>query len=301
MGPLASLLYKASVTFRGDYWTAGWNMTTSNPIFGVGVDNYGDWYRRARDDQALILPGPETVTNAAHNVPFDVLASGGWPLFICYLMIIAISFYSIVRVTLRKKAYDPVFVAMTTAWAGYQLQSVISINQIGLAIWGWLFSGAVIAYEIATREQVQEQSGKENKARRVATKAKQKDLLLSPALLAVIGAVVGGLIASPPYSADSKWRTALGSSNANQLESSLQAGYLNPENSYRYANAVSIFEQNKLYDLAYKYGKIAVEFNPDHFDSWRLLYSLSKSTPEDKATALANMKRLDPLNESIVG
>ena len=301
IGPLTKFIYKTSVSLRGEYWQAGWNMAADHPLTGIGFDTYGDWYRRARDDQALILPGPETVTNAAHNVPFDVLASGGWPLFICYLMIIAISFYSIVRVTLRKKAYDPVFVAMTTAWAGYQLQSVISINQIGLAIWGWLFSGAVIAYEIATREEVQEQSGKENKVRRVATKAKQKDLLLSPALLAVIGAVVGGLIASPPYSADSKWRTALGSSNANQLESSLQAGYLNPENSYRYANAVSIFEQNKLYDLAYKYGKIAVEFNPDHFDSWRLFYSLSKSTPEDKAAALANMKRLDPLNETIVG
>jgi len=47
-GPLASLLYKDSVTYRGDYWRAGWKMTVDNPIFGVGLDSYGDWYRRSR-------------------------------------------------------------------------------------------------------------------------------------------------------------------------------------------------------------------------------------------------------------
>ncbi len=41
-GPLASLLYKDSVTYRGDYWRAGWKMTVDNPIFGVGLDSYGD-------------------------------------------------------------------------------------------------------------------------------------------------------------------------------------------------------------------------------------------------------------------
>ena len=301
IGPLTKYIYKTSVSLRGEYWQAGWNMASDHPLTGIGFDTYGDWYRRARDDQALILPGPDTVTNAAHNVPFDVLASGGWPLFISYLIVIAITLVAVIKVTLRKKAYDPVFVAMTTAWAGYQLQSVISINQIGLAIWGWLFSGALVAYEIATREAVTAPATNERKDRRVVSKKNQRDLLLSPALLVVIGGVIGGLIASPPYAADSKWRTALGSSNANLLESALQVEFLNPATSYKYANAVAIFEQNKLYDLAYKYGKIAVEFNPDHFDSWKLLQSLSKSTPEDRAAALANMKRLDPLNETITG
>ena len=73
-GPLTGLIYKTSVSLRGEYWQAGWNMASQFPLTGVGMDSYGDWYRRARDDQALILPGPETVTNAAHNNPFDLLA-----------------------------------------------------------------------------------------------------------------------------------------------------------------------------------------------------------------------------------
>jgi O-antigen ligase len=57
-GPLASLLYKDSVTYRGDYWQAGWNMTVDHPIFGVGMDSYGDWYRRSRTLAATLRRGP---------------------------------------------------------------------------------------------------------------------------------------------------------------------------------------------------------------------------------------------------
>ena len=59
-GPLASILYKDSVTYRGDYWRAGWNMTINHPIFGVGMDTYGDWYRRSRTLAATLRRGPDT-------------------------------------------------------------------------------------------------------------------------------------------------------------------------------------------------------------------------------------------------
>jgi O-antigen ligase len=73
-GPLASLLYKDSVTYRGDYWRAGWKMTVDNPIFGVGLDSYGDWYRRSRTIEATLRRGPEVTSNAAHNVFLDISA-----------------------------------------------------------------------------------------------------------------------------------------------------------------------------------------------------------------------------------
>jgi O-antigen ligase len=301
-GPLAKYIYKTSVSLRGEYWQAGWNMGTDHPLTGVGFDTYGDWYRRARDTQALILPGPNTTTNAAHNVPFDVFAFGGWPLFIPYLGILALSVIAILKVTARNRAYDPIFVTLTTAWVCYQLQSVISINQIGLAIWGWLFGGALIAYEIATRPKPFEESEKvqpdKGPKSRVAKK-KQPETIFSSTLVAGVGAVVGLLIAVPPYSGDAKWRSAIASQNVEQVEAALVSSYLNPMNSYKYANAVQLLEGSKLYDLALKYAKIAVEFNPNHFDSWRLLYFIVNSTPEDKALALDNMKRLDPNNPDV--
>jgi hypothetical protein len=304
IGPLTQFIYKTSVSLRGQYWLAGWNMGSDHPLTGVGFDSYGDWFRRARDAQALILPGPNTVTNAAHNVPFDVFAFGGWPLFIPYLFILLFTIIAIAKVTLRTRAYDGIFVTLTTAWICYQLQSIISINQIGLAIWGWLFGGALIAYEIVTRpksvgagEKVQPEKGQKP---RVATK-KQSEIIFSSTLVAGVGAVIGLLIAVPPYSGDAKWRSAISSQNVQQVEAALVPSYLNPMNSFKYASAVQLLEGSKLHDLALKYAKIAVEFNPNHFDSWKVLYFITASSPEDKALALENMKRLDPKNPNVLG
>jgi len=304
IGPLTKYIYKTSVSLRGEYWQAGWNMGSEHPLTGVGFDTYGDWYRRLRDTQALILPGPNTTTNTAHNVPFDVFAFGGWPLFVIYLGILALSVIAIIKVTLRTRKYDAVFVTITTAWACYQLQSIISINQIGLAVWGWLFGGALIAYEIATRpkrdsESAETAKGKVTQGRSV--KAKQSEAIFSSTLLAGIGAVIGLLLAAPPYSADAKWRSALASQNVQKVEEALVSGYLNPQNSYKYTNAVQLLESSKLFDLAYKYALIGVEFNPNNFDSWKVLYLITNSTAEDKARALENMKRLDPNNPNVLG
>ena len=304
IGPLTKYIYKTSVSLRGEYWQAGWNMGSQHPLTGVGFDTYGDWYRRLRDTQALVLPGPNITTNTAHNVPFDVFAFGGWPLFITYLAIITLSIIAIVKVTLRAKQYDAIFVTLTTAWTCYQLQSIISINQIGLAVWGWLFGGALIAYEIATRPKkdlVTKETVQGGSRAGRSVKSKQNETIFSSTLLAAIGAVVGLLIAAPPYSADAKWRSALASQNVQKVEEALVPGYLNPMNSSKYANAVQVLESSKLYDLAHKYALIAVDFNPDNFDSWRVLYLITNSTATDKARAMENMKRLDPNNPNVLG
>jgi hypothetical protein len=262
------------------------------------MDSYGDWYRLLRRDSALVVPGTNTVTNAAHNVFLDLLAYGGWPLFISYIAMIIIALVSIVKVVARNKSYDWVFVSLAVSWFCYQVQALISINQIGLAIWGWLLTGAVIAYEISTRDQSKGIEQKNSSPKKKQTNYKGE--IFSPQLIAALGLVVGGILAVPPLSADMKWRSALISGSVETVEAALQPSYLNPANVNKYLQAVQLFESNKLPDYAYKYAKIAVEFNPKSFDSWKLLYYVSKSTSADKDLALKNMKLLDPKNPNLL-
>jgi hypothetical protein len=297
-GPLTDLIYKTSVSLRGEYWSAGINMGREFPLTGVGMDAYGDWYRTLRRDSALILPGPGTVTNTAHNVNLDLFAFGGWPLFLAYITIIALALISIIKVIVRSKQYNWVSVSLAVGWICYQVQALISINQIGLAIWGWLFSGAVIAYEISTRESVAVSDDKKGGPRRFKSGYQGENF--SPQLLTSIGLVIGSLLSVPPMSADMKWRNALQSGNVQIVEAALVPSYLNPENTNKYFQAIQLFESNQLPDYAYKYAKIAVEFNPNAFDAWKLLYYISKSTQEDKDLALQNMKRLDPKNPNVL-
>ena len=292
-GPLASIIYKTSVSLRGQYWAAGIEMGKAHPLTGVGMDSYGNYYRVARSEYAAtVLPGPKTITNAAHNVVIDIFAYGGFPLLISYVAILAIGVWAILCVTLRNRAYDGTFVALATTWLAYQLQSIISINQVGLAIWGWVLVGALVAYEYSTRPRPE--SVEKSKA------VKQKELVFSPQLVGGIGVVIGALIAVPPMSADMKYKAALKAQNVQQVEAALTPSYLAPRDSARLAQAVILFENSKLPDLAYKYAQEAVAFSPDYFDAWRVLYSLSKATPEDKELALANMKRLDPKNSDVL-
>jgi hypothetical protein len=237
--------------------------------------------------------------NAVHNVPLDFFAFGGWPSLICYLGLILAAIVSMTRVVARTKEFDPIFVSLSVAWVGYQVQSIISINQIGLAVWGWLLGGALLAYEKSTRQQTAPSLG--SVKIRKSTKNKDSGITTIATPISILGIAMGVVIALPPMSADSTWRSAQVSQNAIQLEKSLEISYFNPANTNKFLTTVQIFEQNQLFDQAHRIALRGVEWNPESFELWKVLYLINKSTTDEKELALTNMKRLDPLNPNPTG
>lgn len=296
VGPLTEYIYKRSVSLRGQYWLSGWNAGESHPFTGVGMDALGDWYRRTRDIHALEMPGVNTIVNAAHNVPLDMFAFGGWPLFISYLSIVLIAGIAILKVTLRKKDYDPVFVALTVGWVGYQVQSIISINQIGLAIWGWLLSGAVIAFEYSTRtaSDIESSVSPSKKARNTQPGYSPKLILTASAT-----SILGLLISLPPLTSDTQWNKAQRLQSVQAIEKSMKESYFNPHNSVKFSTNIQGLENSGFPDLAHKYTLQAIAWNPDEFTFWQILYLIKNSTGEERDLAVSNLKRLDPLNPDV--
>jgi O-antigen ligase len=296
-GPL-SFLYKKSVSLRGTYWKSGLEMGLTHPFTGVGMDSYGDWYRRARPANALVdMPGVNTTSNVAHNVFVDMFASGGFPLFISYFAIIVIGVIAITRFIRNQRSYDGVFVAISSAWLCYQIQSLISINQVGLVIWGWLFTGLLVSYS----NRAAKSDLKETPSKKVPTfqgKRNHDESFFSNNLIAGLGLLVGVFIAFPPLSADVKWFNATKSRNLQQVEEALSPTYMNPLGSFRFAEGVNLLDSSNLPEYAYRFAKDAVKFNPEYFDAWKQLYFLSSSQKE-KEIALTNMKRLDPKNPDV--
>ena len=238
-GPLSSLIYKRSVSLRGSYWQTAIDMGLDHPFTGVGMDSFGTYYRKYRSlNAATVMPGPDTITNAAHNVFLDFFAYGGFPLLMAYLAIIFFAGRAIFRITLRNRSYDPIFVTLAVIWICYQVQSIISINQIGLAIWGWLLSGLLVSYEIVTRKTEQDKPTPHS-----VSKKKQKvrnEPVVPVGLIASIGMAVGFILAIPPFTADYKYLHAVNSTNLENLESALKPGYLNPSNIIKYADAYNV-------------------------------------------------------------
>jgi len=291
-GPLGPLLFKDSVTYRGDYWRAGWNMTLSHPFFGVGMDGYGDWYRRGRTVTATLRTTPDRVSDAAHNVYLDISSNGGFPLLLVYILIMLLVAISAVKVLRRNTSFDPVFLGLFAGWVAFQSQSIISINQIGLAIWGWVLSGLIIGYEINTRNVVvAETIVKKGKAVGKPTQSSAGSVLAI-----FVAFVVGLLVGMPPYLASAKYKSALETSNPTVIQ---EAAYIWPLDSSRMVQVAMTLNDNKLESQGLKIALDAVVQFPDDYGSWAALNGMNRATAEQKAQALAQMKRLDPHNPNL--
>ena len=151
IGPLAKYIFKTSVTYRGYYWSAGIKMFKSHPLTGVGLNSYGDWYRFVRTAQTVKAAGPDDTSNAAHNVFIDFAATGGLPFLLAFFGIVIVTLISVFKFLKRHRGFDSTFFALFGAWLLYLIQAIVSIDQIGLAIWGWVLAGCLISYEFLDR------------------------------------------------------------------------------------------------------------------------------------------------------
>jgi O-antigen ligase len=290
-GPMASLLYKDSVTYRGDYWRAGWKMTVENPIFGVGLDSYGDWYRRSRTIDATLRRGADMTSNAAHNVFLDFSSYGGFPLVLLYLTLMVLVFVSAIKVIKRSQTFNAGFVGLLAGWLAFQAQSIISINQIGLALWGWVLSGLIIGFEINTRNYEVIEGKKQRK-----NGGKQTNKPNMTSLSMFVGLIAGILVSSPPYLASANFKSALESTNSFKVKESATSW---PQEPTRLLQTTKIFLANNLEVDALEITLLATRKFPDNFDVWATLYTIKSASEKQKSQALAQMKRLDPLNPDL--
>ena len=296
-GPLAALLYKASVTYRGDYWHAGWTMSVEHPLFGVGLDSYGDWYRRTRTLEATVRRGPEVTSNAAHNVLLDFSSNGGFPLVIIYLALMVLVAISAIKVLKRSTGFNPAIAGLIAVWIAYQAQSIISLNQLGLAVWGWIISGLIIGYEINTRAGGVPQEAKPVAGKgRNAKKSIKEDVSAKTLLSMVAGGVVGLLVGLPPFVASAQFKSAFATNDAAKVE---KAASVWPYEALRYGQVALALQGSKLDAQAQRVVDQGLVKFPNEFGLWALAAKLSTATPEQIAEALIQMKRLDPNNPEL--
>lgn len=278
--PWSSILYKESVSFRGDFWRAGWQISLDNPVFGVGFDGYRDQYRFYRD-QTATNRDPMVMVDSAHNVFLDILSGAGFPLLVIYLLLISYTLFSAVKVIRRMNSFDPLFAGILGCWLAYLAQSLISINQIALAVWGWVLMGAIIGYEINTRVTDSKFNIQSNK---------------SSIRAVVIGAIVGTIIVAPTFVADVQFRSTVKSGDVMKIQQSVEKW---PQSVIRMSLAAKILREGGFPDQALDISTQAVAKFPGNFEAWQELVLNPKVSESLKAKALLVMKQLDPLNPNL--
>lgn len=300
-GPLAQFVFAPSVVFRADYWHAGFKITMNNPIFGIGLDSYGDYYRQYRGLLSTVRTIPERTANTAHNIFLDLSSGGGVFLLSSYLALLFISLKACLKTFRRLKTYDSAFAAIFSVLVGYQIQAFISIAQIGVSIWGWVFMGAAIGYERLTRGR---EANEEFKAGANAKHENKRDIkksssaLLTPgsALASFAGFLLGVLVALPPVLTDAAFRSAYQKGDLVKMSEAVQ---LTGSSAYLVGLALENAAQNGNQVIGDPLNQILTEKYPRDMYGWRVKYAKPWSTPQERAEAVLKMRELDPFNPEI--
>lgn len=290
-GPLSGFLYQASVTYRGDYWRAGWNMALDNPIFGVGLDAYGDNYRRYRTLEATLRRGPDVISDAAHNVFIDLAANGGFVLLAIYCGFLILALKKIVAY-IKSGSRDLNFEGVIAIWIAFLAQSIISINQIGLAVWGWAFTGLIIGWRNNLKDTEPKTSSKKASSSLITSDSLDPKTLI----IAILGMALGLVLSAPPLIASANVKSAL---TTTQLTKILDAERKWPRDPSRSNQLARILVANSLNKEALNIATLSTSQFKGNFESWKVLSEIPGVPADRKRVAIQQMKILDPLNPTL--
>jgi len=143
VGPLASNLYQGTLRNRLDYWHAAINMFKDNPIFGVGIDRFGEYYREYAI-QNQVVQGQ--ITDNAHSVYLQILATGGLITFIPYILTIGFITFIGFQAMLQSSGITKLRIAgIFGIWLGTVAVNIVAIDNLGVAVWFWITGGVLLA------------------------------------------------------------------------------------------------------------------------------------------------------------
>ena len=306
-GPLSGFLNPNLNSFKDRYyhWVAGIKMLQNHLFFGVGIDSFGDYYRKYRVIEAITLRGnASSGTNNAHNTIVQIGATGGLVLLIPYLLLICFTAYR--GFIALKNSKDKLLTSgVFSIWVAFQVQSLVSIDQIGLVVWGWASAGCLIAISYYEENNQLPKSPKEiNKKRNP-----QSETLFSKWTTVVAGiSILPTVLLSPMIFGEYAFRNkivALVNSNTDDSlmlnSSELFSDAIHIKNPELRLYALQYLLQTKNKDLSLKLAKSTVSEFPNSFEAWDALARIYE-TDGDRENAVSARKRsifLDPLNEDL--
>lgn len=285
-GPFAKFIFESSIEDRGYCMTAALRIINESPLIGHGFDSYADWYHRVRSVSSIQLKGIDGYCDTAHNVLLDLTVNGGILLLISYLAINLITLKSIVSLLRNFNSSQTICLPLILMWISYQIQSLISINQVGLAALGWILSGAIIGFDKHSNSEIFKNELNTFKAKRYSSLKLKASMFL--------GSILGFLIIFPALKNSSNFLDALRNSNAEDLNISANAF---PESAWLLNYAIASQIQTGNFKLAEVNLERASVIFPDNYLVWRQYLMLPNTSPQIESKAKAQLERLNPLAE----
>jgi len=283
MGPLSGYLYKVSIQSRGDFWRSAFTTANDNPIFGVGLDSFGDYSLKYRDQIAANHSFAEYTDNA-HNFFLEHAATGGYPSAILNLLIVISVLFAFIIIQRDIKKFDVTIVSLFSAWAAFQMTTVISPGNLVTMHWNAIISGAIIGItKSVSPTQVSMPKVSENKVKN-----------LSPVNL--VFCIIALVIMFPVFNVDRIQLTGMQTGDANLV---MRATTSYPEATVRYSLIGKELLDSGLTQQSLELARSGVEFNPHSAGLWALILVNPNAPMSERLEAKERILELDPLNVEV--
>ena len=227
--------------------------------------------------------------NAAHNVYLDFSSNGGFPFLLLNLILVGLVLYSFLTMVRRAEKLNPYYIIGFSIWVAFQAQLLISINQIGNAVWGWALGGILLGYSYFTGEESLSDKSEKNSKKQ---KAKKNEALPASDLLRLIGgAVLALVIAFPYWSSAVNFQSAVESQTIERIE---QAAIQQPFDLVRMVGSARVLKDNANVEKARVILNLTVQTFPDSYAAWQELSKLPDTPVAKMKVIKAELLRLDP-------
>jgi O-antigen ligase len=296
IGPLA-MLRQETVIYRRDYWFAGINMTKENWLNGVGIDTYGDYYQQYRDLDAVVRTGPQRVTNTAHNIFLDVSSGAGLLAGLSFLAIFAITF-RVILTMFKTGNFTSTDLAIAGIFIGFVIFCLISINQIGVGVWGFIFMGYLQGWR--GRQNTDGMSESQNVMRRNAKRGVGEDTFRAfSGLITILFGLSGFILSLTPNITDARMLSAVKSENFEVMLDVVSSGSASQAHKEKYIN----FMLQRGRDAeAYEFALKTLELNQRNELALRVIGSYEGAPKNLRAASLEQLIKQDPNNlDSVKG
>jgi O-antigen ligase len=285
-GVLGGFLEKSTLAIRIEYWRTAISALQDNLLFGVGIDGFSDVFRYYRDEKTINLIGETVWTNSAHNVYLDfALSFGIFALFLLLalkLIVLVVSLKYLKSNFFKFDAYMGIFLA----WVSYEIQAMISINQLGIGVWGWLLTGLLFGGAMIKSDAQQGNARERSQSRAESGTNEFKPLLWFS------GAVLGLFLALPALLADSRFNASLKTENLEEIFSATKAF---PVDSYRVVFVIDLLNKANLDSQAAELAEFGVSQFPTNYSLHFLRAKLPATSPQSKVISEQMIAQLNPL------
>jgi O-antigen ligase len=283
MGPMSGYLYKVSVQSRGDFWRAAFNTANDNPIFGVGLDSFGDYFLKYRDQIAANHSFAEYTDNA-HNFFLEHAATGGYPSAILNLLLVIFVLVAFVIIQRDIKKFDATIVSLFSAWAAFQMTTVISPGNLVTMHWNAIISGAIIGMaKFVSQSQVSMSKAIENKIQNLS-------------VVSLIFSITSLVFVFPLFNVDRMQLTGMQTGDANLV---MKATTSYPESTVRYSLIGNELFNSGLTQQSLELARAGIEFNPHSPGLWALILVNPNALKSERFEAKERILELDPLNVEV--